>query len=323
MPRAIRMHATGGPDVFVWEDIAHPEPGPGEVTIRHKAVGLNYIDVYFRTGVYKLPAFPAIIGMEGAGVVEAIGPGVNLVAVGDRVAYGSALGAYAEIRTIPAERLLRLPDTIGFETAAAMMLQGMTARYLLHQTYPVRSGDTILVHAAAGGVGLILCQWAKHLGARVVGIVSTESKAELAKGHGADEVLIGTDAIADHVRRLTDGRMVQVVYDGTGRDTFMSSLDCLAPRGLMVSYGNATGEVKGLDLSILAAKGSLFVTRPTLATHIATRVDLERTAQDLFDVVANGAVSIRVGQHFALSDVAAAHRALEARQTTGSTILIP
>ena len=323
MSKAIRMHGTGGPDVLVWEDVASPEPGPGEVTIRHKAVGLNYIDVYFRTGVYKLPSFPAVIGMEGAGIVDSVGPGVELVRPGDRVAYGNALGAYAEVRAIQAERLLRLPDVIDFDTGAAMMLQGMTARYLLRQTYPVSAGDTILVHAAAGGVGLILCQWARHLGARVIGVVSTDVKAELAKANGADEILIGTDALASHVRRLTNGRMVQVVYDGTGRDTFTASLDCLAARGLMVSYGNATGEVKGVDLSILAAKGSLFVTRPTLATHIATRPDLERTAQDLFDVVASGAVSIRVGQRFALSDVAMAHRALEARQTTGSTVLIP
>ncbi len=323
MSKAIRMHGTGGPDVLVWEDVASPEPGPGEVTIRHKAIGLNYIDVYFRTGVYKLPSLPAVIGMEGAGIVEAVGPGVELVRSGDRVAYGNALGAYAEIRAIQAERLLHLPDAIDFDTGAAMMLQGMTARYLLRQTYPVSAGDTILVHAAAGGVGLILCQWARHLGARVIGVVSTEAKAELAKANGADEILIGTDRLASHVRRLTEGRMVQVVYDGTGRDTFTASLDCLAARGLMVSYGNATGEVKGVDLSILAAKGSLFVTRPTLATHVATRPDLERTAQDLFDVVASGAVSIRVGQRFALSDVAIAHRALEARQTTGSTVLIP
>ncbi len=323
MPKAIRMHGTGGPDVLTWEDVAHPEPGPGEVTVRHEAIGLNYIDVYFRTGIYKLPSFPAVIGMEGAGVVEAVGPGVHLVIPGDRVAYGNALGAYAEIRTIQADRLLRLPDAIDSATGAAMMLQGMTARYLLRQTYPVASGDTVLIHAAAGGVGLILCQWAKHLGARVIGVVSTEPKAELAKAHGADEVLIGTDALASHVKRLTDGAMVQVVYDGTGRDTFAASLDCLAARGLMVSYGNATGEVKGVDLSILAAKGSLYVTRPTLATHVATRPDLERTAQDLFGVVASGAVSIRVGQRFALSDVASAHRALEARQTTGSTVLIP
>ena len=323
MPKAIRVHHVGGPDVLSWDDVASPEPGPGEALVRHEAVGLNYIDVYFRSGVYKMPSMPGVIGMEGAGIVEAIGPGVTVVSPGDRVAYGNALGAYAQLRTLPAERLLKLPDGIDTATGAAMMLQGMTARYLLRQTHVVSSGETILVHAAAGGVGLILCQWAHHLGARVIGVVSTPEKASLARAHGAADVLIGAADLPDRVRALTDGAMVGVVYDGTGQATFASSLDCLAPRGLMVSYGNAAGEVKGVDLGILAAKGSLFVTRPTLATHVATREMLVEAAHDLFAVVGSGAVTIRIGLRLPLAEAAEAHRALEGRRTTGSTILLP
>ena len=256
MSKAIRIHAHGGPDVLKWEDVASPTPGPGEVLVRQMAVGLNFIDVYFRTGLYKLPSLPAVIGMEGAGVVEAVGPDVDGLQAGDRIAYGSVLGAYSQLRTLPADRVIALPDSISIEQAAAMMLQGMTAQYLLRRTYKVRSGDTILVHAAAGGVGLILCQWARHLGARVVGVVSTEQKATLAQENGADHVLIGTDQLSRQVKRLTNGDMANVVYDGTGKNTFYLSLDCLAPRGLMVSFGNSSGEVTGLDLSILAAKGS-------------------------------------------------------------------
>ncbi len=323
MSKAIRLHAIGGPEVLRWEDVASPTPGPGEVLVRQEAVGLNFIDVYFRTGLYKLPAFPAVIGMEGAGQVEAMGPGVGEIKVGDRVAYGSALGAYAQRRTVPADRLVLLPESIGSEEAAAMMLQGMTAQYLLKRTRAVGPGDIILVHAAAGGVGLIVCQWARSLGAHVIGVVSTDAKAEMARTHGAHEVLIGTDNMSAWVKRFTDGKMATIVYDGTGKDTFYASLECLAPRGLMVSFGSATGEVKGLDLSVLAAKGSLFVTRPTLATHIASRADLIATSNDLFEAVTSGTVKIRINQRFALSDAAEAHRALEARQTTGSTILIP
>ncbi len=323
MTRAIRLHHTGGPEVLVWEEISTPKPGPAEALVRNEAVGLNFIDVYFRSGAYKLPALPAIIGMEGAGVVEAIGAEVTEVRPGDRVAYASALGGYAERRCVAADRLVALPDTIEFDTAAAMMLQGMTAEYLLRRTHLVVPGETIVVHAAAGGVGLIMCQWAKHLGATVIGVVSTEAKAELARAYGADHVLIGTANLAAEVKRLTGGRMVPVVYDGTGRETFEASLDCLAARGLMVSFGNATGEVKGLDLSVLAAKGSLYVTRPTLATHVATRDALLATSQALFDVVASGAVRIHVGQRFALADAAEAHRALEERRTTGSSVLVP
>ncbi|HTR15715.1 MAG TPA: quinone oxidoreductase [Acetobacteraceae bacterium] len=323
MSKAVRIHAYGGPEVLRWEDVPLPEPGPGEVVIDQKAVGLNYIDVYFRTGLYKVPGFPAVIGQEGAGVVRAVGAGVDGIAVGDRVAYAGPLGAYATVRAISADRVVKLPDGIGFETAAAMMLQGMTAHYLLHRTFPVQSGQTILVHAAAGGVGLILCQWARHLGATVIGVVSTEQKAELARQHGAAHTIIGHQTLAADVKRITGGAMVPVVYDSVGRDTFSASLDCLAPLGLMVSYGNASGPVPPFDLSMLAAKGSLFITRPTLATYTAKRADLERGAQALFDVVTSGAVRVEVNQHFPLSDAAVAHRALEARQTTGSTVLLP
>ena len=323
MSKAVRIHAYGGPEVLRWEDVPLPEPGPGEVVIDQKAVGLNYIDVYFRTGLYKVPGFPAVIGQEGAGVVRAVGAGVDGIAVGDRVAYAGPLGAYATVRAISADRVVKLPDGIGFETAAAMMLQGMTAHYLLHRTFPVQSGQTILVHAAAGGVGLILCQWARHLGATVIGVVSTEQKAELARQHGAAHTIIGHQTLAADVKRITGGAMVPVVYDSVGRDTFSASLDCLAPLGLMVSYGNASGPVPPFDLSMLAAKGSLFITRPTLATYTAKRADLERGAQALFDVVTSGAVRVEVNQHFPLSDAAVAHRVLEARQTTGSTVLLP
>ena len=323
MTKAIRIHANGGPDVLRWEDVPTPEPGPGEALVRHAAVGLNYIDVYFRTGLYKtnLPATP---GMEGAGSVVAVGAGVTTVKEGDRVAYaGGPLGAYATERVIAADRLVKLPDAIDFKTGAAMMLQGMTAQYLLRRTYPVKSGETILVHAAAGGVGLILCQWAKHLGVTVIGVVSTPEKSDLAKAHGAAHVIIGHQDLAAEVKRLTGGAMVPVVYDSVGKDTFLPSLDCLAPLGMMVSYGNASGPVPPLDLGILSAKGSLFVTRPTLATYTSKRSDLEHVTSELFDVVQKGAVSIMVNQTFPLREAAAAHTALEARKTTGSTVLLP
>ena len=323
MTKAIRIHAHGGPEVMHWEDVPKPEPGPGEALVRHEAVGLNYIDVYFRTGLYKSP-LPATIGMEAAGVVSAIGSGVTTVAVGDRVAYASApIGAYATERVIAADRLVKLPDGIDFRTGAAMMLQGMTAQYLLRRTHKVQPGETILVHAAAGGVGLILCQWARHLGATVIGVVSTEDKAELARANGATHVLVGHADLPAEVKRLTGGAMVPVVYDSVGKDTFMPSLDSLAPLGLMVSYGNASGPVGAVDVGLLAAKGSLFLTRPSLATYTAKRADLEAITADLFEVVLNGAVKIRVNQTFPLSEAAEAHRALEARRTTGSTVLLP
>jgi len=323
MTKAIRIHAHGGPEVLLWEDVPTPDPGPGEALIKHDAVGLNFIDVYFRTGLYKT-ALPATIGMEGAGVVVAVGAGVTAVRAGDRVAYATApIGAYATHRVIAADRLVTLPDSIDSNTAAAMMLQGMTAQYLLHRTYRVQKGDTILVHAAAGGVGLIMCQWGRALGATVIGVVSTEAKAELARAHGAAHVIIGHDSLAADVKRLTGGAMLPVVYDSVGRDTFTASLDCLAPLGLMVTYGNSSGPVPPFELGQLSAKGSLFVTRPTLATYTAKRADLERVTADLFAVVESGAVKIEVNQTFALKDAAETHRALEARQTTGSTVLIP
>jgi NADPH2:quinone reductase len=323
MSKAIRIHAYGGPEVLKWEDVPLPEPGPGEALVKHTAIGLNFIDVYFRTGQYKVPGFPAVIGQEGAGVVTALGPGVESVAVGDRVAYAGPLGAYAINRVIQADRLIKVPDTVDLTTAACLMLQGLTAQYLLHRTFVVKPGDTIVVHAAAGGVGLLLCQWAKYLGARVIGVVSSEAKAELARQNGAAHVVIGHAGLPAEVKRITGGAMVPVVYDSVGKDTFAASLDCLAPLGLMVSYGNSSGPVPPVDVSILSAKGSLFLTRPTLSTHSAKRADLERMAADLFEVVAAGVVKAAVHQTFALQDAAAAHRALEARETTGSTVLLP
>ncbi len=323
MTKAIRIHTPGGPEVLRWEDVPTPEPGQGEALVRHAAVGLNFIDVYFRTGLYKT-ALPAILGMEASGTVAALGQGVTGVAVGDRVAYATApIGAYATERVIAADRLVKLPDNIDFNTAAAMMLQGITAQYLVRRTYKVQPGETIVVHAAAGGVGLILCQWAKFLGATVIGVVSTPEKAELARTHGADHVVVGFADLVAEVKRITGGAMVPVVYDSVGKDTFMASIDCLAPFGMMVSYGNASGPVGAIDIGLLAAKGSLFLTRPSLATYTAKRADLQHSAQELFDVVGKGVVSIRVNQTFPLQDAALAHEALEARQTTGSTILLP
>jgi NADPH2:quinone reductase len=323
MNHAIRIHEYGGPEKMVWEEIPLPSPKPGEALVRHQAVGLNYIDVYFRTGLYKAPSLPATIGMEAAGIVEAVGEGVTHVAPGDRVAYATApIGAYAEARSIKADRLVKVPDAIAPEQAAAMMLQGMTAGFLLTRTYKVQPGQTILIHAAAGGVGLIMTQWAKHLGCTVIGCVSTAEKAALAREHGADHTVIGLETLAAQVKEITGGAMLPVVYDSVGRDSFTASLDCLAPYGMMVSYGNASGPVT-TDIGILAAKGSLYLTRPTLATYTAKREDLEAHAAALFDVVAQGAVKIRVNQSFALKDAAEAHTALEARRTTGSTVLIP
>lgn len=323
MSKAVRIHAYGGPEVLRWEDVPLPEPGANEALVEQKAIGLNYIDVYFRTGQYKVPGFPAVIGQEGAGIVTAIGSGVQSIAVGDRVAYAGPLGAYASSRVIQADRLVRLPESISFEVAASMMLKGITAQYLLRRTYPVRAGQTILVHAAAGGVGLILCQWARHLGVTVIGVVSTEAKAELARQNGATHVVVGTETLTADVRRLTGGAMVPVVYDSVGRDTFKGSLECLAPLGLMVTYGSSSGPVPPVEPAMLSAKGSLFLTRPSLATYSAKRADLEAMCADLFAVVASGAVRVGVNQSVKLQEAAAAHTALEARQTTGSTVLIP
>lgn len=321
MAHAIRIHETGGPDVLQWEEVEVGDPGPGEVRIRQSAAGLNFIDVYHRTGLYpqQLPFTP---GVEGAGTVEAVGDGVLDLKAGDRVAYAGPIGGYAEQRLIPADRLVKLPDEIPFDQGAAMMLQGMTARMLLRAVYPVQSGDTILVHAAAGGVGLILCQWASALGATVIGTVSTEEKAELARAHGCAHPILYTrqDFVAE-VGKITAGQKLPVVYDSVGKDTFERSLDCLAARGLMVSYGNASGPVDPISPLILSQKGSLFLTRPTLFHYIASRAELERSANDLFDMVRSGKVNIAVKQRFALKDAAEAHRALEARKTTGSTVL--
>ena len=324
MPHAIRIHQTGGPEVLCWEAVDLPAPAPGEATVRHHAVGLNYIDTYHRTGLYPLP-LPSGIGLEGAGVVEAVGEGVTEVKVGDRVAYaGGPIGAYAEVRNIPAHRLLILPDSIGFDTGAAMMLQGLTAAYLLRKTYRVQPGDAVLIHAAAGGVGLIACQWAKALGATVIGTVSSEAKAELALAHGCDHIIYYTrEDVAKRVREITGGEGVAVVYDGVGKNTFMGSLDSLRSRGMMVSFGNASGAVPPFDPLLLSQKGSLFLTRPTLGHYSAKREELLALGNELFAVVASGKVKIEINQTYALSDAANAHRDLEARKTTGSTILLP
>ena len=321
MPHAIQIHAHGGPDVLRWEPVEVGEPGQGEVRLRQHAVGLNYIDVYHRTGLYPQP-LPFTPGVEGAGVVEAVGAGVTNVAQGDRVAYAGPIGAYAEVRLIAADRLVRLPDGIGFDQAAAMMLQGMTARMLLRSVYPVAAGETILVHAAAGGVGLILCQWAAALGATVIGTVSSGAKADLARAHGCHYPIVYTrqDFVAE-VAAITTGAKLAVVYDSVGRDTFLKSLDCLRPRGMMVSFGQSSGPVEPIAPTILAQKGSLFLTRPTLFDYTAGRAELEASAAELFAIVAAGKVRIDVRQRFPLEAAADAHRALEARATSGSTIL--
>jgi NADPH2:quinone reductase len=323
MTHAIRIHQTGGPEVLRWEAIEVPAPGVGEVLLRQTAVGLNYIDVYFRTGLYAAPTMPFIPGLEGAGVVEAVGPEVTALAVGDRVAYASApIGAYAEARLMPADRLVKIPDSISDEQAAAMMLQGMTTQYLVRRTYKIQPGDTILVHAAAGGVGLMLCQWAKHLGATVIGTVSSDEKAALARANGCDYPVIYTrEDFQARVLEITNGQKVPVVYDSVGVDTFAKSLDCLAPLGMMVLFGQASGPVPPFELGTLAAKGSLFITRPTLFSYTAKREDLVTTAQELFEVVSKGVVKIAVNQTYPLAEAARAQRDLEARKTTGSTVL--
>ena len=320
MTHAIRVLQPGGPEVLKWEEVQIGDPGRGQLRLKQEAVGLNYIDVYHRTGLYPQP-LPFTPGVEGAGIVESVGDGVTSVKPGDRVAYAGPIGGYAEERLIDADRLVKIPDSISTETAATMMLQGMTAHMLLRRVYDVKAGDMILVHAAAGGVGLILCQWAKALGATVIGTVSTDEKAELAHSHGCDYPVIYTrqDFVAE-VERITGGAKLPVVYDSVGKDTFLKSLDCLRPRGLMVTYGNASGPPDPIAPGILAQKGSLFLTRPTLFSYIAEREELELAATELFDVVSGGKVRIEIGQGYALKDAAAAHRDLEARKTTGSTI---
>jgi NADPH2:quinone reductase len=321
MTHAIRVHAYGGPEVMRWEPVETGEPGPGQAKIRHRAVGLNYIDVYHRTGLYPQPSLPFTLGTEGAGEVIAVGEGVTEVAPGDRVAYASVVGAYAEERLISAERLVKLAPGIAYETAAAMMLQGMTVEYLFQRTYQVGPNTVMLLHAAAGGVGLIACQWAKHLGATVIGTVSSDEKAELAKSHGCTHTIVYTreDFVA-RTKELTGGKGVDVVYDSIGRDTYPKSLECLKPRGLWVSFGNASGPVPNFDIGVLSKKGSLYATRPTLATYIASHGDLVASAEALFRMVSAEHVRIAINQTYALKDAAQAHRDLEARKTTGSTI---
>ena len=325
MTHAIQVKETGGPEVLQWADIDVGAPGPGEVRLKQTAVGLNYIDVYFRTGLYPAAQMPFVVGLEAAGVVEEVGDGVKGLKAGDRVAYASApIGAYAEARLMPGDRVVKVPDAIDDQQAGGMMLQGMTVQYLIRRTYTVQKGDTILCHAAAGGVGLILCQWAKHLGATVIGTVGSEEKAELAKAYGCDHPIIYTkENFTERVREITDGEGVPVVYDSIGKDTWDGSLDCLRPRGMMVSFGNSSGPVDSFAPAVLSQKGSLYLTRPTLFNYTATREDLEATAQDLFDVVSSGAVKIEIHQTYPLKDAAAAHRDLEGRKTTGSTILLP
>ncbi|MBX2826195.1 MAG: quinone oxidoreductase [Gammaproteobacteria bacterium] len=325
MANAIRIYSQGGSDVLTYESIDSPVPAAGEIAIRQSAVGLNYIDVYHRSGAYPITDFPAIIGLEGAGTVTALGEGVTQCAVGDRVAYAAPpMGAYADERVIPAHQVVKLPDDIEFDTAAAMMLQGLTVQYLIRQTYKVSSGETVLLHAAAGGVGLIASQWLNHLGVEVIGTVGTEEKAELARAHGcAHTILYREENIADRVREITDGKGVPVVYDSIGQSTLDASLDSLSPRGLMVSFGAASGPIESFNVGQLAAKGSLYLTRPSLMTYIADPANLQAMAKDLLDVVGNGAVKININQRYALADAAKAHDDLEARNTTGSTVLVP
>ena len=325
MTHAVRLHTIGGPECLQREEVRLAAPGPGEARVRHEAVGLNFIDIYHRTGLYPLPALPATLGMEAAGAVVAVGEGVSEVAVGDRVAYaGPPVGAYAEERLIPGHRLVRLPEAIDTRQAAAMMLKGMTAQYLLRSTFRVEPGQTILLHAAAGGAGLIICQWARHLGATVIGTVGSPEKAELAHAHGCHHTILYRDEdFVERVKEITHGQGVHVVYDAVGRDTFLPSLDCLRRRGMIVNFGNASGPAPALNLLLLAQKGSLFVTRPTLMDYTVRREDLVCAAGELFELVQSGVLHIRVNQSYALADAAQAHRDLEARKTTGSTVLIP
>lgn len=324
MVKAIRINRVGGPEVMELVDVDLPPPGPGEVRMRHEAIGLNYIDVYHRTGLYPQP-MPGALGVEGAGVVEAVGEGVTGFKPGDRVAYGGRpLGSYAEARNIPASQLLHLPKNIDFDTAAAMMLQGLTVQYLFHRTVPLKAGDTILFHAAAGGVGLIACQWARVMGVNLIGTVGSAEKAALATAAGAAHVInYNQENFTERVKELTGGKGVSVVYDSIGKDTFTGSLDCLQPLGMMVSFGNASGPVPPFSLNELASRGSLFITRPSLMAYMAKREDLEASAKSLFGVVGSGEVKIDIRQRYALADVQQAHRDLEARKTTGSTILLP
>lgn len=324
MVHAVRVHQTGGPEVLKYEEIDLPQPGPGQVRYKTTAVGVNYIDTYFRTGLYPAPGLPFTVGNESAGVITAVGAGVKGLKKGDRVAAVFLLGSYATERVLPAERVVKIPKSIDDKTAAAMMLKGMTAQYLLRRCYKVKKGDNILVHAAAGGVGLILCQWGKYLGANVIGTVGSKEKAELARKNGAKHtILYNEENFAQRVNEITKGKKCAVVYDGIGKTTFMGSLDCLQPLGLMVSYGSASGAVEPVNLGLLTQKGSLFLTRPTLNTYTASAKDLQATAKDLISVISKKKVKIEVNQTYALKDAAQAHRDLEGRKTTGQTVLLP
>src|SRR5581483_5584817 len=324
MVAAVRVHKLGGPEVLTYEQVEVAPPGPGQIRILQRACGINYIDTYYRTGLYPAPSLPFVIGNEGAGEVIALGQGVTGLQVGDRVAYVVTFGGYAEERLLPAERAVKLPPEISYEQAAAMMLKGMTVRYLLRRTFKVEKGTTLLLHAAAGGIGLIASQWAHHLGATVIGTVGSKEKAELAKAHGCDHVILyrEEDFVA-RVKEITAGKLCDVVYDGVGKATFPASLDCLHPLGMFVSFGNASGAIEAFNPSILQQKGSLFMTRPTLVHYTATHEDLLACANDLFDVVKSGAVKIPVNQQYPLKEAARAHRELEGRATTGTSILIP
>jgi NADPH2:quinone reductase len=323
MPYAIRIHESGGPEVMRWEEVQVGDPGPGEVKVRNTAVGLNYIDTYHRSGLYPMP-MPLTLGSEGAGVVEAVGPKVKDFKVGDRVAYAGPIGSYAEVLLRPAARLVKIPSGVEDQAAAAMMLKGMTAWYLCRRTYRVKAGDPVVVHAAAGGVGQILAQWCKHLGATVIGTVGSDEKVAIAKKAGCKHVIVTSkEKTSERVKAITKGKGVPVVYDGIGKDTFMDSLDCLAPLGFMVSYGNASGPVTQFNPGILAQKGSLYLTRPTLANYTATREDLLTAARELFSVVKKGVVKIKINQTYPLREAAQAHKDLEGRKTTGSTVLLP
>ncbi|HEU5282188.1 MAG TPA: quinone oxidoreductase [Burkholderiales bacterium] len=324
MSKAIRFHRTGGPEVLQMDEVTVGDPGPNEARVRNTAIGLNFIDTYHRSGLYPLP-LPSGVGSEACAVVEAVGSGVTWVKPGDRVGYaGGPPGAYSEVRIIPADRLLKVPDGIDDRQVAAMMLKGMTVQYLIRRTYRVEKGETVLFHAAAGGVGLIACQWLKALGATVIGTVGSDEKAKLAKAHGCDHTIVYTrENFIERVKEITGGKKVPVVYDSVGKDTFMGSLDCLQPRGLLAVFGNGSGPVAAFDLNLLAAKGSLYVTRPSLVVYTARRADLEATAKELFDIVKSGKVKIEINQTYALKDAAQAHRDLQGRKTTGSSVLLP
>jgi len=324
MPKSIRIHANGGPEVLRWEDVAVGDPGPGEARVRHTAIGVNYIDTYHRSGLYKL-ALPTGLGSEAAGIVEAVGAGVDWVAAGDRVAYcGGPLGAYSEARVMPADRLVKLPNEVSDRSAACLMLKGLTVQYLFRQTYRLKAGDTILFHAAAGGVGLIACQWARALGVTMIGTVGSDAKAALAKENGCAHTIVYTrENFVERVKALTGGKGVPVVYDGIGKDTFPASLDCVSPRGMWVLFGASSGAVPPFDMMLLAQKGSLFATRPTLFTYAAKREELTAMAAELFDLVRAGKIVSEPRQTFALKDAAGAHIALESRATVGATVLLP